>query len=129
MRKSTYVSGLLIAVLGLSLTVMSLWVLPICHGEEVMPCFWMVRAVALMGFVVGFSGIMMLLLRAERAIGVELMNVLLGAAIVGLATFVIGPCPSPMMACHSVTAKVLILWGIIVSIVAAADAWRLSRTP
>lgn len=128
MLKSTFLSGILVAFLGFSLAAVALWVLPICHGHDVMSCFWMVRCAALMGLLVGLSGCFMLLLKPAGAVGVQLMNILLGAAIVALATVVIGPCPSPMMACHSVTGKVLTLWGIIVMVVAAADAWRLSRT-
>ncbi len=113
--------------LGLGLSAASLFALPICHGEGHMACFWMVRAEALTGAVIGFSGCLLTVFGQDRAFGVQIMNALLGLSVIALATFVIGPCQSPMMACHAVSAKVLILWGAVVTVVAAADCWRLSR--
>ena len=42
-------------------------------------------------------------------------------------TVLIGTCPNPMMACHRVTDPALIVIGVLVALVAAADAWRLSK--
>lgn len=127
--RSSYFSGLVMMLLGLGLCVASLYYLPICHGHEHehMSCWYMTRATGLLGFVVGFSGAWMQFVRADRAWGFQGANVLLGIAVVGLATFIIGPCESPMMACHAVTGKVLVLWGVVISLVAVADMWRLSR--
>ncbi len=126
-EKKSYLTGLLMMALGLGLSAVSLYALPICHGDEHMSCYYMVRAEALLGGVIGSSGVLLMILGKARAAGVEMMNVLLGLAVIAIATIVIGPCPSPMMACHAMSAKVLVLWGAVVAVVAVADAWRLSQ--
>lgn len=127
MKKPAFISGLLMMVLGLGLAVAVLYFLPHCHTPKPMRCFWMVRATALMGFYVGVAGVMLQWAGRQVAVGIELMNVLAGLVIVALATFVIGPCPNPMMGCHTTTQNVVILWGVMITLAGAADAWRLSR--
>lgn len=127
MTRPAFFSGLAMMALGLGLVVAALYFLPICHGDHPMQCFWMTRAIGVVGFAIGLSGVMLQFLERQRAVGVQMMNVLLGLVVVALATFAIGPCPNPMMACHAVTGKVLTLWGVLVAVAAAMDAWRLSR--
>ena len=54
-------------------------------------------------------------------------NILNGILVVLLATVLIGPCPNPMMGCHATTQGALIVFGVIIALIAAADLWRLSR--
>lgn len=64
---------------------------------------------------------------AHWAAGLQTANILNGILVVLLATVLIGPCPNPMMGCHATTQGALIVFGVIIALIAAADLWRLSR--
>lgn len=125
--KPAFFSGLLTVFLGAALAVASLVWLPHCGGEHVMKCIWMVRSVAGVGLLIALTGVAMQFVSAHWAAGLQTANVLNGLLVIALSTFLIGPCPNPLMGCNATTQGALIVFGAIISLVAAADLWRLSR--
>ena len=125
--KPAFFTGLLMAFLGAALAVASLVWLPHCGGAPVMKCVWMVRATAGVGFMIMLGGIIMQFVSAHWAAGLQTANILNGILVILLATVLIGPCPNPMMGCHATTQGALIVFGVIIALIAAADLWRLSR--
>ena len=117
--KPNFLSGFLMVVVGALVAFASLFWLPHCGGETPMRCVWLLRAATGVGF--------MKFVAAKTAAGIQIGNVLMGLLLIALATVLIGTCPNPMMACHRVTDPALIVIGLVVALIAAADAWRLSK--
>ena len=107
--KPNFLSGFLMVLVGALVAFASLFWLPHCGGETPMRC------------------VVMKFVAAKTAAGIQIGNVLMGLLLVALAAFLIGSCPNPMMACHRVTDPALIVIGVLVALVAAVDAWRLSK--
>ncbi len=126
--KPAFISGLLFLILGAALSMASLVLLPHCRGDAVMRCVWMTRAVSCLAFGVAVEGVILQFVSRGPAMGLEISIVLLGLLIAATAGVVIGPCPSPMMACHKLTQGVIIVSGLVISVAALADLWRLSRS-
>lgn len=119
MNKNNFFGGGLMLLLGAALTIAVLFYLPQCHAAHPMKCNWMVRAVAYMGFQVAVLGLILQCVKnAAMAFGIQLAQFLNGLGIVALATFVIGPCNSPMMHCHTETQPIVVVWGLVISLVA-----------
>ena len=121
--KPNFLSGFLMVLVGALVAFASLFWLPHCGGETPMRCVWLLRASTGVGFMILVSGVVMKFVAAKTAAGIQIGNVLMGLLLVALAAFLIGSCPNPMMACH----RVLIVIGLVVALIAAADAWRLSK--
>lgn len=119
MNKNHFVSGTLMLILGGALALAILYYLPHCHADKMMRCIWMKNAVALVGFMVAVLGLVLVFTRnAAFAMGIQVAQIVNGLAVVALSTFVIGPCLSPMMKCHSVTQPIAIVWGLVIAVVA-----------
>lgn len=125
--KSNFLSGFLMLVIGALVAIASLYILPHCGGDKPMRCVWLLRATAGVGLGILLSGIVIKFVSAKVAAGLQIGNVLFGLLIVALASFLIGTCPNPMMACHRVTDPALIVIGLVVALIAGVDAWRLSK--
>lgn len=125
--KPGFFTGLIMVFLGTIVSVASLVFLPRCPGPEVMNCVWMLRAAAGAGLVIAVSGVVMKFVSGQFAAGLQTANILLGLLIVGLATFLIGPCPEEGMACGGLTQTVLIAFGVLTAFLAASDAIRLAK--
>ena len=125
--KPNFLSGFLMVLVGALVAFASLFWLPHCGGETPMRCVWLLRASTGVGFMILVSGVVMKFVAAKTAAGIQIGNVLMGLLLIALAAFLIGSCPNPMMACHRVTDPALIVIGVLVALVAAVDAWRLSK--
>lgn len=122
-----FFSGFFMLTVGCALAVGAAFGLPHCHGDTAMRCVWMLRAAAAAGFLVGATGILLQFSSRECAKGIELVNILNGLLIAAIAGPVIGPCPNPAMACHSVSGTAVTAAGVLISLAAAFDVWRLSQ--
>ena len=127
MKSFTRASGLLMAVLGAVVALASLFVLPYCHTPEPMTCYYMVHVAAALAAAVCALGLIMCVSSLTVARRLQLVNCLLGCAILAEAGWVIGPCPNPMMPCHSFTQPVLVLAGAAIALIGILDWWRLAR--
>lgn len=123
------VTGILYLAAGLALAAALLagW-LPHCGGEAPMRCLWMTRAAAGTSLALAAAGLFMVFARsAAAAMGLAAGVFLLSLLLASTAGILIGPCPSPMMHCHAVTQPALLVAGALLSLIALADVWRLSR--
>lgn len=127
MKNSALPSGILMLLFGALLAACAFWFLPICHAEAPMRCFWMTRAVGSTGVMIAVSGLVALAGSPALARGIQVGNALSGLLAAALASFVIGACPNPMMACHALTESVLVILGLLITVTALLDFWRLSR--
>ncbi len=125
--KPAFFSGLLMLVLGALTAFAALMWLPHCMATPPMRCIWMTRAVASAAACVALLGVFIQFAERGVAMGLQIANVVLGLLIVALATVVIGPCPNPLMKCHTTTEGALVIAGAVLALVALADFWRLSR--
>lgn len=118
MKRPAFLSGFLMMLVGLGLTIAVMFVLPF-HKDAAAPCFYLVRMTAVLGFASALAGVMLQFSSAGLAAGIQLMNMLLGIVIT-LAAFVIGPCAVE-------NAPVVMIWGAVIAFLSAADALRLSK--
>ena len=91
MKRPAFLSGFLMMLVGLGLTIAVMFVLPF-HKDAAAPCFHLVRMTAVLGFASALAGVMLQFSSAGLAAGIQLMNMLLGIVITLAAAFVIGPC-------------------------------------
>lgn len=129
MSTTTKVSASLACTLGAMVALCSLFVLPYCHTQQPMHCYYMVHTAAGIGAAIFVIGIAMLFLGVTAARRLALVGSFLGFAIVAEAGWMIGPCANPMMPCHSFTQPVLLLAGVLIAAAGLIDWWRLSRLP
>lgn len=122
MKRPAFLSGFLMMLVGLGLTIAVMFVLPF-HKDAAAPCFYLVRMTA----VLGFASVMLQFSSAGLAAGIQLMNMLLGIVITLAAAFVIGPCAVENAPCAETTAPVVMIWGAVIAFLSAADALRLSK--
>lgn len=125
--KPAFFSGLLMLVLGALTACAALLWLPHCMATPPMKCVWMTHAVAATAGAVAILGVITQFADRGVAMGLQIANVVLGLLIIALATVVIGPCPNPLMKCHTTTEGALVIAGAVLALVALADFWRLSR--
>lgn len=125
--KPNFLSGFLMVLLGAVVAFAALFFLPHCGGDKPMRCVWLLRAASGVGFGIVIAGVVMKFVSTKVAAGIQIGNVLMGLLLIALATFLIGSCPNPMMACHRVTDPALIVLGVVVMLAAGLDAWRLSK--
>lgn len=121
------ISGFLMVLIGAAFTLAVMFGLDYCHTEKPMKCFWMIRSEVGVGLMILLSGIVMKFVHVKTALGLQIANVFMGGMIVALATVLIGPCIKPQMICNHWTQSLLIIMGVAVMLIAAADAWRLSK--
>lgn len=129
MKRPAFLSGFLMMLVGLGLTIAVMFVLPF-HKDAAAPCFYLVRMTAVLGFASALAGVMLQFLQfssAGLAAGIQLMNMLLGIVITLAAAFVIGPCAVENAPCAETTAPVVMIWGAVIAFLSAADALRLSK--
>ena len=127
-QRPARMSGLILTLAGLIFAAALFWWLPHCRGEHAMSCVWMTRAAAGTALMIAALGCSMIFApTAGSAIGLAAGVFFAGVLETALALVLIGPCPSPMMACHSVTQPVIIVAGTLFALFALADMWRLSR--
>ena len=107
MKRPAFLSGFLMMLVGLGLTIAVMFVLPF-HKDAAAPCFYLVRMTAVLGFASALAGVMLQFSSAGLAAGIQLMNMLLGIVI-------------------TLAAPVVIIWGAIIAFLSAADALRLSK--
>lgn len=125
-NKPAFIFGLVLMILALIATGLALFAVPVCQTEHAMKCFWMVRAFAMTSFVIAILGACIQFSSRTVAIGL-LMGVLgLCFLLIGFATFIIGPCPSPMMHCHAVGQPILVASSVVLSLVSVYKLWRLA---
>ena len=112
------ISGGLFFVIGLALAAaLFTGLLPHCWHNGPSVCYWMTRAAGGASAVVAFLGLAMMFSRSAGA-G-------FGMAV-GVAGPLIGPCPSPMMHCHSITQPVLIVAASVIAVIALIEIRRLA---
>lgn len=126
MKRPAFLSGFLMMLVGLGLTIAVMFVLPF-HKDVAAPCFYLVRMTAVLGFASALAGVMLQFSSAGLAAGIQLMNMLLGIVITLAAAFVIGPCAVENAPCAETTAPVVMIWGAVIAFLSAADALRLSK--
>lgn len=126
MKRPAFLSGFLMMLVGLGLTIAVMFVLPF-HKDAAAPCFYLVRMTAVLGFASALAGVMLQFSSAGLAAGIQLMNMLLGIVITLAAAFVIGPCAVENAPCAETTAPVVMIWGAVIAFLSAADALRLSK--
>jgi MFS family permease len=126
-RFPAFFSGFVMLLIGCALAMGAAFGLPRCHGEIAMRCVWMLRAAAAAGFMVGITGILLQFSPRERAAGLQMANILNGLLITAIGGPVIGPCTDPAMACAEFSGTAVMLSGALITLVAAADCWRLSK--
>ncbi len=125
--KPAFFTGLLMLVLGSVLACLALFVVPYCHTEAPMQCFWTVRAVSCIGAVVAIAGVLMQFVERGVAMGLQISNILFGVLAMLFSTVVIGFCPDALMECRTKGNGVLLIAGAVISLAALLDLWRLSR--
>mgnify|MGYP003169381573 CR=1 FL=1 len=114
MKRPAFLSGFLMMLVGLGLTIAVMFVLPF-HKDAAAPCFYLVRMTAVLGFASALAGVMLQFSSAGLAAGIQLMNMLLG------------PCAVENAPCAETTAPVVMIWGAVIAFLSAADALRLSK--
>ena len=80
MKRPAFLSGFLMMLVGLGLTIAVMFVLPF-HKDAAAPCFYLVRMTAVLGFASALAGVMLQFSSAGLAAGIQLMNMLLGIVI------------------------------------------------
>ena len=120
MKRPAFLSGFLMMLVGLGLTIAVMFVLPF-HKDAAAPCFYLVRMTAVLGFASALAGVMLQFSSAGLAAGIQLMNMLLGIVITLAAAFV------ENAPCAETTAPVVMIWGAVIAFLSAADALRLSK--
>ena len=120
-RRATF---LLMFLFGVTLFVLAYFFLPYCHGAKPMKCFWMLRASEVLATLYALYGVAGYVSRS-MARGLAFAAAATGLAVIAVATFAIGVCPNPMMACHAVSDKVVTVAGVLMTL-AAALAFKLS---
>ena len=116
MKRPAFLSGFLMMLVGLGLTIAVMFVLPF-HKDAAAPCFYLVRMTAVLGFASALAGVMLQFSSAGLAAGIQLMNMLLGIVITLVEN-------AP---CAETTAPVVMIWGAVIAFLSAADALRLSK--
>ena len=98
------ISGGLFFVIGLALAAaLFTGLLPHCWHNGPSVCYWMTRAAGGASAVVALLGLAMMFSRSAGAGFGMAVGVFLNAILIaGVAGPLIGPCPSPMMHCHSI---------------------------
>ena len=86
MKRPAFLSGFLMMLVGLGLTIAVMFVLPF-HKDAAAPCFYLVRMTAVLGFASALAGVMLQFSSAGLAAGIQLMNMLLGIVITLAAAF------------------------------------------
>ena len=122
------ISGGLFFVIGLALAA-ALFTgrLPHCWHNGPSVCYWMTRAAGGASAVVAFLGLAMMFSRSAGAGFGMAVGVFLNAILIaGVAGPLIGPCPSPMMHCHSITQPVLIVAAAVIAVIALIEIRRLA---
>ena len=77
MKRPAFLSGFLLMLVGLGLTIAVMFVLQF-HKDAAAPCFYLVRMTAVLGFASALAGVMLQFSSAGLAAGIQLMNMLLG---------------------------------------------------
>lgn len=122
-------SGILLLVAGALLAAALLlgW-LPHCMRQPPMRCVWMINACIGVSGVIAVLGLGMAAARsAAAAMGLAagvLMNAIL---LMALAGPLIGPCPNPLMHCHTETQPAVLVIGAVLAVLGLIEVWRLSR--
>ena len=113
------ISGGLFFVIGLALAAaLFTGLLPHCWHNGPSVCYWMTRAAGGASAVVAFLGLAMMFSRSAGAGFGMAVGVFLNAILIaGVAGPLIGPCPSPMMHCHSITQPVLIVTAAVIAVI------------
>ena len=122
------ISGGLFFVIGLALAAaLFTGLLPHCWHNGPSVCYWMTRAAGGASAVVAFLGLAMMFSRSAGAGFGMAVGVFLNAILIaGVAGPLIGPCPSPMMHCHSITQPVLIVAAAVIAVIALIEIRRLA---
>lgn len=130
------VVGTVVLLLGVLVALVPQYVFPVCPGliETVagkhvpMKCFWMARAELGVGFIIGLSGLVMLLSKNMGVrLGLSMGTLFAGIVVIALPVCLIGVCPSPQMACHAGTLPALIILGALTILTTLFNAVYLHR--
>lgn len=73
MKRPAFLSGFLMMLVGLGLTIAVMFVLPF-HKDAAAPCFYLVRMTAVLGFASALAGVMLQFSSAGLAAGIQLMR-------------------------------------------------------
>ena len=123
------ISGALFLVMGLALAAMLFTgVLPHCRHDMPGLCYAMTQGAGGAALVLAVLGLAMMLARtAAVALGLAIGAFLNAVLVFGIAGPLIGPCPSPMMHCHSITQPVLFAAAAVAALIALIEMWRLAK--
>lgn len=69
MKRPAFLSGFLMMLVGLGLTIAVMFVLPF-HKDAAAPCFYLVRMTAVLGFASALAGVMLQFSSAGLAAGI-----------------------------------------------------------
>jgi hypothetical protein len=126
--KASRILGIGIAVVGLLITLVPLWIFPTCvaqihtadGGSVPMKCFWTGRAEIGIGILIFFGGIVIALARsADIRLGANIMTLLAAALAASVPLFLIGGCMMPTMTCRITTFPAIYLLSAIAIILSA----------
>ncbi|HBG66344.1 MAG TPA: DUF4418 domain-containing protein [Treponema sp.] len=129
MKKSRVVFSAVLLALALLAAVAPYTFAKVCPlGETVMRCHWTARAVLFTGLCAAAFALLRFFARPESfLLGLDAAIIADAAGIILFPTVLIGVCGGSRMHCHAVTQPALIVLGILLLAVAAADAVLLFR--
>jgi hypothetical protein len=137
--KNRLLSGISVAVLGLLIALVPVYIFPTCSklietaagGTVPMKCFWTGRAEIGIGLLVLCGGVLLIVLKSPLArIGISLMTALTGILSFLIPNLLIGGCSMPTMVCRTTTFPALDVLSILTVAACAANAlylWRQSK--
>ena len=123
MKNKNLILSLLLLLLGLLAAIAPYSFAHVCElGEKVMKCHWTARAELFTGLGIALFALLSLFVKADGfALGLDLAIIFNGLGVILYPTLLIGVCGMKKMHCHSVTQPTLIVFGILILVIAAAD--------
>ena len=123
MKIKKIIFGVLLFVAGLLVAIGPFTFAHVCElGEKVMKCHWTSRIELLLGVTVSLLAVLRFLLKSDDfTLGLDAAIFAEGVGILLVPTALIGVCGKAMMHCHSVTKPFLIVSGILIAVISAAE--------
>jgi hypothetical protein len=137
--KNRLLSGIAVAVLGLLIALVPVYIFPTCSkliettagGTVPMKCFWSGRAEIGIGLLILCGGVLLAFFKSPfTRIGISLMTALAGVLGLLVPNLLIGGCGMPTMACRMSTFPALIVLSLLTVAACAANAlylWRRNK--
>ncbi len=138
--KTRFFSGMVVAILGLLIILVPVWIFPPCSevietaaGNMRMKCFWSGQAEIGIGFLILCGGALLIVFKSPLIrLGLSVMLSLIGVLGILIPTLLIGGCEMATMPCRMTTFPALIILNLLMGGFSAANAlhlWRQNKKP